>query len=106
MKGAAPATSDRAYHAERLLEMLPGGCPPPYSKLRREVWLRAASLYAANQGGITLRALCAKCGVSHRTAWRIRDALRDSERMIEERTHPTAHRSVAPPNPVNTRSLT
>jgi hypothetical protein len=71
---------------ERLLDRLPGGFPQPYSKLQRPTWHRAAQLFAASNGRVKLRELCDACRVSHRTAWRIREALRDSARMIEDGT--------------------
>ena len=75
---------DAALHAERLLDMLPGGFPQPHSKLRSRTWRRAAQLFAAREGQVKLRELCDACSVSHRTAWRIRQALRDSAQTLRE----------------------
>jgi hypothetical protein len=81
--------TDVGWGVERLLDQLPGGFPQPYSKLQRPTWHRAAQLFAASKGRVKLRELCDECRVSHRTAWRIREALRDSARMIEDRpNHP------------------
>ncbi len=58
--------------------------PPRYSKLPARAWERASNLYAAHDGRVTLRTLCAVCDVSHRTAWRIREVLRDREKVLRE----------------------
>lgn len=79
------AGAEIGVHVEHLLDMLPGGFPQPHSKLRRGTWHRAAQLFAASDGQIKLRELCDACSVSHRTAWRIREALRDSAQALKER---------------------
>jgi hypothetical protein len=91
MAGVESGT-DLGWGAERLLDQLPGGFPQPYSKLQRPTWHCAAQLFAATNGRVKLRELCDACCVSHRTAWRIREALRDSARMIEDRSRDTAAR--------------
>lgn len=73
-----------ALTAERLLARLPGGFPPPRTKLQGPTWQLAAQLFAASNGRVKLRELCSACRVSHRTAWRIREALRDSAAMIAD----------------------
>jgi hypothetical protein len=75
---------DAIRHAERLLDMMPGGFPQPYSKLGRETWRHAARLFAARGGQVKLRELCDACRISYRTAWRIREALRDSAQVLRE----------------------
>jgi hypothetical protein len=82
-----------ALTAERLLARLPGGFPPPRSKLQVPTWQLAAQLFAASNGRVKLRELCSACRVSHRTAWRLREALRDSAAMIAD----DARRSALPP---------
>lgn len=85
MKPEREVESEPALSAERLLESLPGGFPQRYSKLQRATWHRAARLFAMRNGRVKLRELCDTCRVSHRTAWRIREALRDSAQMMDER---------------------
>lgn len=70
--------------ADRLVSALPGGYPPRNSKLDADTWARAATLFAQSRGHIRLRVLCTECGVSHRTAWRMREALRDSAMILQE----------------------
>lgn len=82
-----------ALTAERLLARLPGGFPPPRTKLQGPTWQLAAQLFAASNGRVKLRELCSACEVSHRTAWRIREALRDSAGIIADE----ARRSPLPP---------
>ncbi len=83
-----------AITAERLLARLPGGFPPPRTKLQEPTWQLAAQMFAASNGRVKLRELCDACQISHRTAWRIREALRDSAGMIadEARRIPPAPR--------------
>lgn len=73
-----------ALTTERLLARLPGGFPPPRTKLQVPIWQLAAQMFAASNGRVKLRELCVACHVSHRTAWRIREALRDSAGMIAD----------------------
>lgn len=58
--------------------------PPRYTKLSRHAWEQASKLYAAHNGRVTLRTLCVACKVSHRTAWRMREVLRDREQVLRE----------------------
>lgn len=74
-------------NAQQLLAHLPGGFPPRYTKLAPSTWRRAAQLFAKRGGTVSLRVLCSECGVSHRTAWRMREALRDSDQILKERRH-------------------
>ena len=63
--------------------------PPRHSKLPREIWSQAAALFDREAGKVRLRVLCAECGVSHRTAWRMREHLRDARQFATERSrHP------------------
>lgn len=79
-------TSDRGrMSAHQLMARLPGGNPPRYSKVAAAKWRLAAQLFAKSEGRVRLRILCDECGVSHRTAWRIREALRDSAAVLRER---------------------
>ncbi len=80
-----------------LLVHLTDGFPPRNTKLAPHIWRQAAQHYAASNGRITLRTLCEECCVSHRTAWRIREALRDSEQRLQElRFHNAGHSSHSP----------
>ncbi len=85
--------SDPALRAERLLDTLPGGFPQPHSKLQSATWRRAAWLFATRNGRVKLKELCDACSVSHRTAWRIREALRDSAQTLKESP---PHQAAAP----------
>jgi hypothetical protein len=60
------------------------GRPPRGTKLAFSVWQQAANLFAANEGCLRLRVICEECGVSYRTAWRIREMLRDTAQVIRE----------------------
>jgi hypothetical protein len=61
---------------------------PRNSKLALETWRRAAELVAEHGGNVPLKRIEAACGVSHRTAWRLRNLLRDAARVIVERGEP------------------
>lgn len=94
MMAGEEGSTDMVWGADSLLDRLPGGFPQPYSKLQRPTWHRAAQLFAASKGRVKLRELCDACRVSHRTAWRIREALRDSARLIEDsHRHAPPHRT-------------
>lgn len=56
------------------------------TKLRMEAWLAAAELYVSVQGNIKLRELQEACGVSHKTAWRMRSTLRDLDLYLTEKS--------------------
>ncbi len=71
--------------AERLIAAMPGGRPPRGTKLRHTVWWQAAALFDREAGKVLLRTLCAECGVSHRTAWRMRESLRDAAQIVAAR---------------------
>jgi hypothetical protein len=71
--------------AARLIAALPGGAPPRGTKLPPETWWRAARLYDSTAGKVRLRALCESCGISHRTAWRLREYLRDADQVAARR---------------------
>jgi hypothetical protein len=83
---------------ERLRGAVGDAFPPRHSKLPRHAWEQASRLYAAHNGRVTLRTLCTVCDVSHRTAWRMREVLRDREQVLREarRDRPAMHASSAP----------
>lgn len=60
------------------------GRPPRRTKLAASVWQHAANIFAESGGRVKLRELCDQCKVSHRTAWRIRDLLRDAAQAVKE----------------------
>jgi Homeodomain-like domain len=61
------------------------GRPPRCTKLAASVWRQAANLFVESQGRLKLREICEECGVSHRTAWRIRELLRDAAQVVREK---------------------
>jgi hypothetical protein len=86
MPHTAPG-SGSGLTAAKLVALLPGGNPPRHSNLNARTWERAARLFAQSGGRISLKMLGQECGVSHRTAWRMRETLRDSAQMLcENRT--------------------
>jgi hypothetical protein len=80
-------TSVKGTHltAEQMIAVLPGGIPPRGSKLAAPVWRIAATLFERHSGNVRLRMLCSECGVSHRTAWRMRETFRDAAQLVMER---------------------
>lgn len=54
------------------------------TKLPLATWNRAASLIAASERRVRLRDLRVVCGVSHKTAWRMRELLTDAAELIRE----------------------
>jgi hypothetical protein len=71
-------------NAALLIESLPDGRPPRGSKLGASTWYRAADLFAAHDGKVRLRIISEQCHVSHKTAWRLRETLRDAAQVIRE----------------------
>jgi hypothetical protein len=61
------------------------GRPPRRTKLASSVWHHAANLFAEQRGRLKLRVICEECSVSYRTAWRIREMLRDAAQVIREK---------------------
>lgn len=54
------------------------------TKLPLDKWRRAATLLAAGGPRVRLRELQAACGVSHKTAWRMRSLLSDAAQALAE----------------------
>lgn len=79
---SAPARS--GLTADMLIAALPGGGPPRGSKLDGAIWQDAARIFADRHERITLRELRVECGISHKTAWRLRGTLRDAAEVIRE----------------------
>jgi hypothetical protein len=83
-----PTTSSRrCMTGDTLIAALPNGQPPRGSKLKAQVWREAARLFVQHQERITLRELSAECGISHKTAWRMRDIFRDAAQVVREQNH-------------------
>jgi hypothetical protein len=72
---------------DALIAALPDGQPPRGSKLKAQVWREAARLFVDHREKITLRELSAECGISHKTAWRMRDIFRDAAQVLREQNH-------------------
>ena len=70
--------------ASQLIAALPSGRPPRYTKLPDAVWWQAAALFEREAGKVRLRTLCVECRVNHRTAWRMREYLRDAQIFATE----------------------
>lgn len=83
-----PATpARRRMTGDMLIAALPEGRPPRGSKLKPQTWRDAASIFADRCERITLRELGTLCGVSHKTAWRMRDIFRDAAQVIREQQY-------------------
>ena len=55
------------------------------TKLPTAIWLAAVREFTKRSGRIRIVELQQACGVSYKTAWRMRVVLRDAAAMIEER---------------------
>jgi hypothetical protein len=83
-----PAASvRRRVTGDMLIAALPDGRPPRGSKLKPQKWRDAATIFAERREHITLRELGTLCGVSHKTAWRMRDIFRDAAQVIREQSY-------------------
>jgi predicted transcriptional regulator len=80
-----PATrAGRGMTGDMLIAAFFEGRPPRRTKLALSIWHQAANVFVAQQGRLKLRVICEECGVSYRTAWRIREMLRDAAQVIRE----------------------
>jgi hypothetical protein len=85
------ANTSRRMTGEMLIAAFLGGRPPRGTKLAPSVWQQAATLFAEYEGKLTLREIREECGVSHKTAWRIRELLRDAAHVIREKNARSSH---------------